>query len=79
MLRLIILSVAAVIVYKYLKKSFFDPSSLMFGDKSQPSQTPVLQQCYECEKFVDKSQMIEKSGHLFCSQECYTIFLDKDN
>lgn len=79
MIRFIILAVTVVIVYKYLKKSFFDPASMMPNDKSQPLQTPELQKCDECEKFVNKAQIVEKEGHFFCSQECYTKFLDKHN
>lgn len=77
MIRLIVLSIVAVMVYKYLKKSFFNPASFMPNQDPPPPQTPELKKCTECEKFMNQPQMQEKEGHFFCSSECYTKFLDK--
>lgn len=76
MIKYILYLLLGYLVFKVAKNGINLISNRLNTPK-EINQPDTLEQCKNCEKYIDKDLTIRQKGHVFCSENCCTEFFSE--
>jgi len=73
MIKYLLYLLLGYLVFKVAKNGIYLISN-RFNPPREINHPDTLEQCANCEKYIDKDLVIRQKGQVFCSEECRTEY-----